>query len=81
MDQDGTGIEKLSEGAVPVTQMFNPDRCIDQYQVIFGRRRGDAFSLGSLPPSLASRRALSRSIKAISASRTKRDFSFKPVKA
>jgi hypothetical protein len=81
MDQDGATIEKVSERAVPTPQMVNPDRFIDQNQVIFGRRRGDALRLRSLPPSRASRRALSRSIKALSASRTGRDFSFRPVKA
>jgi len=25
MDQDAAGIEKVSEGAVPATQMVNPD--------------------------------------------------------
>jgi hypothetical protein len=38
-----------------------------------------AFKSGLLQPSLAKRRAASRSVKAVSASRTKADFSVKPV--
>ena len=45
------------------------------------RLRGTGLRSGSLPPSRASLRALSRSINAFNASRTSADFSFTPVKA
>src|SRR6478736_6236119 len=61
--------------------MVHPDGRIDQDQADLARRRGGAFRSGSLPPRRASLRALSRSMSALSASRTRLDFSFKPVKA
>src|SRR5258708_7396424 len=61
--------------------MIDPDGRIGQDHVELDRRRGGAFRPGSLPPRRANRRALSRSMRALSASRTKLDFSFKPVKA
>ena len=48
---------------------------------IFGARHGDIARSGSLPPRRANRRALSRSINALSASRIKAEFSLRPVKA
>jgi hypothetical protein len=62
-------------------QMVDPNRGIDQDHPGIGRRRAGACSPGSLPPKRASRRALSRSIKAFNASRTKLDFSVNPVNA
>ena len=60
-------------------QMIDPDRSIDQDHLVVGRRRGTGAKSGSLPPSRAKRRALSRSISALRASRTNADFSRKPV--
>src|SRR3982074_3452536 len=61
--------------------MVDPDGRIDQDHVELDRRRGGALRQRSLPPRRANRRALSRSMRALSASRTRLDFSFKPVKA
>lgn len=69
--------ERRRERLVARAQMIDPDRRV--YQNHFGRRRGGAFAFGSLPPSNARRRALSRSIKARKASRTTADFSWMPV--
>src|SRR5437016_5171925 len=57
--------------------MIDPDRCIDQDHL--NRRRGGALRLGWVPPIRASRRALSRWIKAFSASLISADFSRTPV--
>jgi hypothetical protein len=46
-----------------------------------GRRLGGALRVVSLPPRSAKRRALSRSMSALSASRTRFDFSISPVRA
>jgi len=70
----------LHRGIAPV-QMVDPDRGVGENHRSAPRRRGGAFKSGSLPPSRASRRALSRSTRARSASWTIRDFSRKPVKA
>src|SRR3954462_14910222 len=55
-------------------QMIDPDRAVCQDHLP-KRRRGGAFNLGEVPPNRARRRALSRSIKALSASLTRADFS------
>jgi hypothetical protein len=46
------------------SEMVYPNGSVNQDHARFGRRRGTERSLTSLPPSLASRRALSRAIKA-----------------
>ena len=79
--QDRSRIEQRGEGLVAHPQMLDPDRRIDQDHIEPDRRRGGAFRPDSLPPRRANRRALSRSMSALSASRTRLDFSFKPVKA
>jgi len=66
MRQHLAGFEQARQRAVAGTQVIDPDR-------------GIGFSSGSLPPRRARRPALSRSIKARRASRTKADFSFRPV--
>jgi hypothetical protein len=81
MSQNLTSFEEGGELPVVCAQMIDPDRRIDQDHGRAGRRRRGVFNLGSVPPSRANRRALSRSISALSASRTRLDFSFTPVKA
>jgi len=78
--QHPSGTEEIDKRRVPAAQMIYPNRRINQDHAGRDRRRGGAFSAPSLPPSRAKRRALSRSISALSASRTKLDFSVKPVK-
>ena len=62
-------IEPLRENVVLILEVRHPHWRIDQHHAST-RRRGAALSCGSVPPSCASRRALSRSIRALSASRT-----------
>ena len=81
MHQNATGLEQTCEGLVANPQMIDPNRGIDEDQAGSGRRRGAFARSGSLPPMRASRRALSRSINALSASRMRADFSLRPVKA
>jgi hypothetical protein len=50
------------------TQMIDPNRRVDQDHADCERRRGTGCNRGSLPPSRARRRALSRSIRALSPS-------------
>ena len=49
-------------------QVVDPNRCIDQYYRLPSRRRATLSSCGSIPPSRARRRALSRWIRALSPS-------------
>jgi hypothetical protein len=67
------------------TEVADPNRRIDRDRasdyLATRRRRGADLSRGSLPPSRASRRALSRSINAFNASRTKAVLSRSPVRA
>ena len=81
MCQDLPGVEEGCELPIARAQMLYPDRRIGQDHERAGRRRGGAFSLGSVPARRANRRALSRSMSALSASRTRLDFSFTPVNA
>ena len=62
-------------------QVIDPNRTVDHDHLALGLRRGAAFSAGSLAPKRASRFALSRSISALSASRTSKVFSLAPVSA
>jgi hypothetical protein len=79
MDQNLASAEQLSQRLVARSQVIDPDRRIDQSHNAFVRRRRGALRSGSLPPRTAMRRALSRSINALSASRTRTDFSLSPV--
>jgi hypothetical protein len=81
MYQDLTSIKQLSESGVAPAQMIDPNRGVDQNHLGGARRRLGATNRGWLPPKRAMRRAASRSMSALSASRTKADFSFTPVKA
>jgi hypothetical protein len=71
--------EQLRESMIASSKVIYPDRSIGQDHFRGIRRRGGAFNRGWLPPRLAKRRAASRSIKALSASRTIADFSVSPV--
>jgi hypothetical protein len=72
-------IEKLAHLPVAPTEMIHPNRRIGENQRRAARRRGTFFSSGIVPPSDASLRALSLSIRAFSASRTSAVFSATPV--
>src|SRR5208282_6158013 len=60
-------------------KVINPDRRIRENQCGRSLRRGTAFNLGIVPPSDANLRALSRSMRALRASRTNAVFSSTPV--
>src|ERR1700722_3125538 len=72
--------KQLDKCFVTRPQVIDPYRCVDQNHFRVRLRRGIA-RLGALPPSRANRRAASRSTRAFSASRTRADFSFRPVYA
>src|SRR5229473_3606292 len=63
------------------TKVVDPNRSIGQNQFDLTRRRGMAFNFGIVPPRDANLRALSRSIRALRASRTNAVFSSTPVKS
>jgi hypothetical protein len=73
-------IQKPGQMRVARPQVIDPHRGIDEDHPSAGLRRGAASSPGSLPPSRARRRALSRSIRAFRPSRTRVDFSCTPVR-
>src|SRR5271165_2048075 len=72
--------QSLEEG-IALAQVVNPDRGVNQNHLVADFLRGIGLNLGSVPPSRASLRALSRSIRAFSASRTRAVFSLRPVHA
>src|SRR3954469_4069378 len=74
MDHDAALGEPSLQCRVLAPQMIDPDRAVGQDHLP-KRRRGGAFNLGEVPPNRARRRALSRSINALSASLTRADFS------
>ena len=61
------------------TKVVDPNRRIRENQFGPGLRRGIFFSFGIVPSRDANRRALSRSMRALSASRISADFSATPV--
>ena len=65
MRQHATGRRAALRAIIAAPQMIDPNRGVDQNQARAGRRRGAGSISGSLPPSRASRRALSRSISAL----------------
>src|ERR1700680_1520556 len=81
MPENLAAVEQPTQRVIAGPQMVDPDRSVDQDHLARNRRRGAAARSGSLPPSRARRRALSRSISALSASRTRADFSRRPVYA
>ncbi len=70
----------MAQHRVADTKVVDPDRGVDQNHCGSARRRGTVLRSGSVPPSLASRRALSRSIRARNPSRTRALFSVVPVR-
>jgi hypothetical protein len=81
MPQDHPISEHSHEKGVALAKIIDPDGGVDEDQPGADRRRGIGFRSGSLPPRRASRLALSRSISAFKASRTRLAFSVKPVNA
>ncbi len=82
MCQDQILLEQKREGFVTFAEMADPNRGIDEdHDADRGRLRRTEDNRGSLPPSLASRRALSRAIRASRPMRTNAVFSFSPVNA
>ena len=78
MDQDPAIVEHIGQDRIAMPEAIDPDRGIEQNQAR-SDCPGHRGKSGSLPPRRARRRALSRWINALSASRTKADFSCKPV--
>lgn len=79
MNKNVTSLKDFGEYAAASAKMVDPYRRIDENHLGLNLRRGGAFNPGSVPPSRASRRAASRSTKALKASRISADFSFNPV--
>jgi hypothetical protein len=78
MAEDLPGLQESDQPLVAVSQVIDPDRRVDQdgYR---SRRLGIGLDRFSVPPSLARRLALSRSISASSPSLTSLVFSLVPV--
>src|SRR2546430_4016889 len=73
-------VEKTRQLSVAGAEMIDPDGSIDQdHATEPGRRRRTGFSLGSVAPSLARRRALARAISASRPRRTSAVFFATPV--
>ncbi len=79
MAQNPILIEQKHQLWVRRAEMVNPDRAVRKDQAADERRRGISFSCGSVPPSLASRRAASRATRASSPIRTRVLRSLMPV--
>jgi len=75
-------LEQKGKGIVTLAEMIDPNRSVDENHFADrGRLRRTGDKRGSVPPSLANRRALSRAIRASSPMRTNAVFSFSPVNA
>src|SRR5258708_21926122 len=79
MDHDLPLVKVLAQLFVSGTQVVDPNRRIGENQFGFTLRRGIFFNAGMVPPRDANRRALSRSMRALSASRIRAVFSATPV--
>jgi len=79
MSQNEAVLEQPYDSGVARPQVVDPDRSVDEDHEGSARRLGTSVSPGSLPPSLARRRALSRWMRARKASRTRALFSLVPV--
>ncbi len=79
MDRDIPALQLLTQFFVARAQVVDPDRGVGENHFRPALRRGTLFSPGIVPPRDASRRALSRSIRALSASRINAVFSATPV--
>lgn len=78
MNRNLASIQPFAHLFVVKPEMIDPNRSIGEDQPR-PRRRGIFFNPGIVPPSAASLRPLSRSMSALSASRTKAVFSPTPV--
>ena len=74
-----TGFQMGRQRVIAPTQVIDPGGGVDEDHPAFGRRRDVVLRLGSLPPSRARQRADSRSIKALSASRSREPRAFTPL--
>src|SRR5680860_1837794 len=79
MAKDHAALEQPGKRRMSDSQMVDPDRGVDEDHEGSLRRLGTSTSSGALPPSFARRRALSRWIRARSASRTSAVFPLVPV--
>lgn len=79
VDNDLPLVEMTAEFLAARAQMIDPDRSVGENQSFPGWRRGIFFKRGIVPPKEASLRALSRSMSALRASRSKAVFSATPV--
>jgi hypothetical protein len=81
VDEDFSAFKKFREAGDARPEMIDPNRGIDENHgdQAVGRLRGMGRSFFSVPPSLASRRLLSRAINASSPRRTRAVFSLIPV--
>src|SRR5208282_2680194 len=79
MDHDVLHQELTPHFRVLRAEMVNPDCCVRQNHGYSTRRRGISSKSGIVPPSAASLRALSRSIRDLRASRMRAVFSATPV--
>src|SRR5258708_2211605 len=84
MASDLFTLEQVREPVIALAQVFDPYRGVGQghrERLLTTRRRRGALSDGSLPPSAASRLALSRAMSALSPSCTSDVFSRTPVRS
>src|SRR5947209_7277875 len=79
MDHDPALVEMLAHLPDSGAQMINPNRRIRENQRDLALRRGIRLSSGMVPPNDANLRALSRSMRALRASRSRAVFSATPV--
>ena len=79
MDRNLPFVQKLPHFFVSRTKVVDPNRGIGENQFVPGLRRGILFNFGIVPSRDANRRALSRSMRALSASRISAVFSATPV--
>src|ERR1039457_7269730 len=79
MDHDVPFVQMLPHFFGSQMKVVNPNRGIGENQFDPGRRRGIFFNFGMVPSRDANRRALSRSMRALSASRISAVFSATPV--
>jgi hypothetical protein len=79
MDHDAPLLKMLAHFFVSRAQVVDPNRGVGENQFRLILRRGIFFNSGIVPPKEANLRALSRSIRALSASRTNAVFSSTPV--
>jgi hypothetical protein len=82
MRKNQTLFKQKREGIIAFAEMIDPNRSVyENHDAERGRLRRTEDKRGSVPPSMANRRALSRAIRASRPMRTNAVFSFSPVKA